>query len=109
MALRHLHLRKRISKTLEPYPARTFTKRLLDKLVFAVGVVGPLMTIPQMWLIFAGRNAAGVSAVAWFGWALMDVPWIIYGVVHKEPPITLTYALWFLGNLAVAVGAVIYG
>ena len=109
MAFRHLHLRKRIFKSLEPYPARTFPKRLLDALVFAVGVIGPLMTIPQIILIYANRDASGVSALAWFAWGIMDIPWIVYGVIHREPPIVVTYSLWFVGNVLVAYGALIYG
>ena len=35
--IHHLHLRKRLSRALEPYPARTFWKRLLDKTVYVVG------------------------------------------------------------------------
>lgn len=104
-----MRLRKRVHKSLEPYPARTFGKRLLDFVIYAVGIAGPVMTIPQIVLIFSARQAAGVSAVAWFAWALMDIPWIIYGLVHREPPIAFTYTLWFLGNFIVAMGAVIYG
>ena len=105
----HLHLRKRISRSLEPYPARTALKRLLDRAVYFVGVIGPLMTIPQIILIYVGQNASGVSPVSWLAWALLDIPWIIYGFVHNERPIILTYSLWFVCNVAVFVGALLYG
>src|SRR3989344_8886707 len=103
---RHLHLRKRIYKSLEPYPARTFWKRILDRSVFLVGVIGPIMTIPQIMLIYVGRNATGVSPVSWFAWALLDIPWILYGLVHREPPIILSYSLWLFCNLVVFFGAI---
>jgi uncharacterized protein with PQ loop repeat len=106
--MHHWHIRKRMSRALEPYPARRFWMRMLDWLIYSVGVIGPVMTIPQIVLIFGTRQATGVSAVAWFAWAVMDIPWIVYGFAHKEPPIMVTYLLWFIGNLTVAIGAILY-
>ncbi len=109
MSLRHLHVRKRAQKHLEPYPARTAWKRVLDRVVFLIGVLGPAMTLPQIILIYVGQDASGVSPFTWFGWALFDIPWILYGVAHRERPIIVTYSLWLVTNLIVAVGAVLYG
>lgn len=102
--MHHLHIRKR-----EPYPARTMGKRLLDDAVFAAGVIGPLSTIPQVLKIYLLQNATGVSAFSWGVWAILDLPWVLYGIVHKERPITITYIMWFLANTAVFIGAIIYG
>mgnify|MGYP001612382710 FL=1 len=106
---RHLHVRKRISKFLEPYPARTALKRLLDKAVYAVGILGPIMTIPQILLIYTNRDASGGAAISWFMWTLFTIPWILYGLVHRERPIVITYLLWFFTNMIVFIGAVLYG
>jgi len=105
----HLHIRKRLSRALEPYPAKTFLKRLLDRAVLAVGIAGPIMSIPQIILIYVGRDASGVSPVSWLAWSLLDIPWILYGFVHREPPIVLTYTLWLVCNMLVFVGALLYG
>lgn len=104
----HLHLRKRVTKNLEPYPARSAWKRLLDKAVYAVGIIGPIMTIPQIALIYGGRDATGVAPESWLVWGILDIPWIVYGFVHKERPIIMTYSLWLVCNLVVFVGAVLY-
>ncbi len=105
----HLHLRQRISGSLEPYPARTAWKRLLDKSLYVVGIVGPIMTIPQIALIYSTHDAAGVAPLTWLSWALLDIPWILYGVVHREWQIVITYVLWFTANMLVVVGALLYG
>jgi len=102
-----LHVRKRGGGR-EPYPARTPGLRAVDALVYTAGILAPVMTLPQIYLIFSTRNASGVSAEAWLAWALLDVPWILYGVVHRERPLVVTYTLWFLGNFLVFVGAVLY-
>ena len=107
--MRHLHLRKRVSRNLEPYPSSKFWIRVLDRVVFTGGVIGPVMTIPQLMLIYGEKDASGVSAISWFAWAGLNIPWILYGFVHKETPIVITYTLWFCTNLIVAVGAVLYG
>lgn len=109
MLLRHLHIRKRVSKSLEPYPARSAWKRLLDRVIFAAGVIGPLLSIPQIVLIYSNKDASDISAVSWFGWAALNIVWILYGLAHKEPPIVMTYTFWFIINLTVAFGAILYG
>ncbi|MEK7509932.1 MAG: PQ-loop domain-containing transporter [Patescibacteria group bacterium] len=108
--LHHVHLRKRMhQKHLEPFPARTGWMRLLDKLVLAVGIIGPLTAVPQILKIYILQDATGVSVISWGVWILLDFPWIAYGVVHRERPIIVTYSLWFFMNVAVFVGAVTYG
>jgi uncharacterized protein with PQ loop repeat len=106
--LPHLHIRKRSQKKVEPYPARTPALRFLDRAIYIAGAVGPLFTLPQLIKIYYFQDASGVSAVSWGAYALLDIPWILYGIVHRERPITLTYVLWFLFNLAVFIGALIY-
>ncbi|MDO8514373.1 MAG: PQ-loop domain-containing transporter [bacterium] len=107
--LHHLHLRKRISRGLEPFPARTLWKRSLDKVVLGVGIIGPLASIPQVLKIYLVQDATGLSGISWGIWALLDIPWIIYGLVHRERPIIVAYSLWFTVNSLVFIGAMMYG
>src|SRR3989344_1265738 len=106
MHLHHLHIRKRLSKSLEPYPARSGWKRLLDKLILVAGVVGPLLSFPQIILIYSNKDASDISAVSWFGWAALNIVWILYGLAHKERPIVGTYTLLMVANLSVGIGAI---
>lgn len=105
----HQSLRRRLYKNLEPYPHPQALKRLLDRIVFAVGFISPLCTLPQLYTIYVGGHAEGVSALTWGAYALFDVPWIAYGVVHKERPIIFAYSMWLIVNMLVAAGAVIFG
>lgn len=108
LQLHHLHVRKRHSHSLEPYPARTQWKRWLDKTVYAAGIIGPIMSLPQIIRIYGTGSADGIAPESWFMWALLDIPWIIYGLVHREFPIAMTYILWLLCNTLVLVGALLY-
>jgi|SRR3989344_7237364 len=104
----HLHLRKRISKGLEPYPARSSGKRILDKIVLAAGIIGPAMSIPQIVLIYSTKNASGIEPISWVSWAILNIPWILYGLAHKEPPIVMTYSLWLVCNMLIFIGGILY-
>lgn len=83
--------------------------QVLDVLVYISGILGPLATIPQVIQIYSTHNAAGVSVASWSLYALFDLPWVVYAIVHKERPLMICYILWFGFNASVAVGALIYG
>ncbi len=103
----HLHFAAR--KRREPYPSANLWLRLLDGIVLLGGIIAPIFTIPQIVLIYYTHSATGVSVVTWSVYALLDVPWILYGFAHKERAIVYSYLLWFVANATVAVGAIIYG
>jgi len=95
-------------KKLEEYPHENKWVRYLDRFLIVIAVLGPLIALPQIFQIYIFKSAAGVSALSWGLYALFNVPWFIYGVVHKDKPITITYFLSFIANLTVFVGALIY-
>ncbi|QQG37780.1 MAG: hypothetical protein HYS26_04120 [Candidatus Kaiserbacteria bacterium] len=83
--------------------------RILDRLVLFVGIVGPLTALPQILKIYILNDATGVSVLSWLIPALLDLPWILYGVVHRDRQITVAYSLWLLVNVLVVFGAVTHG
>ena len=101
--LAHHHAQKKSS-----IDNSTPLRKLLYQVTVIAGIVSPLMVGPQIYKIYSTRDASGVSALSWFAFALLDVPFIIYGYVHKEKPIIITYTLFFIGNLIVGIGALIY-
>lgn len=104
----HQHLRKRMYKNLEPFPHPRFWIRFLDRTVFVVGFLSPAFTFPQLYEIYIIGNATGVSVLTWTAYAFFDIPWIVYGVVHRERAIIFAYTLWLVVNILVAVGALLY-
>ncbi len=105
--LQHAHMRKR-GVVDSPAEGKALT-RVLDKLIFVVGTLGPLSTLPQIWKIWHYQTASGVSMWAWALPAFFDLFWILYGFLHRETPIVFTYTLWFILNTLIAVGAWMYG
>lgn len=81
----------------------------LDKLTFVVGVIGPFTVLPQIYSIFSTRSAHGVSLATWTLIFIVTFPWILYGLVHKDRSIIVSFILWEVVNLTVVVGVLLYG
>lgn len=107
--LHHFHGRKRAYVKGEPYPHPNKWKRFMDHAVYVVGVLGPIMTIPQLTRIWVEKNAAGVSITTWGAYLIGANFWLAYGVMHKEKPIIFTYVLWIFMYIAIVTGIVLYG
>lgn len=100
--LHHIHVRKRITKKeLETYPSPRRLVKLLDKVLLVVAIVAPLTTLPQIIQIFQTHDSSNISGITWGLYAFFNLFWLVYGIVHKEKPIIITYILWFLGNITV--------
>jgi uncharacterized protein with PQ loop repeat len=108
-SLHHLHKRKRVHEKLEPYPHPDKWKNVLDKAVFAVAFLTVVMTVPQAAKIWMDRTAEGVSLLSWSTYAVGAAFWVLYGLMHREKVIVVIYALFFLLNLAVVAGILVYG
>jgi len=103
----HRHKAKRKAQTSRSYPSGYWI-RFLDRATFAMGIIGPFTDIPQILKILEAQTSAGVSVLAWAGAAVFDIPFLLYGIVHKDKAITTTYALWLIGNIIVVMLTVLY-
>jgi len=106
--MHHLHRRKRVYKKLEMYPHENKWINFLDKFLIVVAVIGPLIALPQILQIFIFKSAMGVSGLSWGLYALFNIPWFIYGIVHKDKPIAIAYSLSFVANFTVLIGTLMY-
>lgn len=99
----HHHHRK-IRKTLSHR-----YRSLADDIIYSAGVLGPVLTIPQVLKIYVEQNAAGLSLISWISYLFTAAFWIFYGIIHKEKPIIFTYVVWFILQLIIVIGIFIYG
>jgi uncharacterized protein with PQ loop repeat len=104
----HLHKRKIVCEKKEKFPHPKKGIRILDNLLLAIAFIGPMVNLPQIIKIFSLKSAIGVSAWTFGLFAVFDIPWIIYGKVHKELPIMITYTLWLITNIIVVTGTLMY-
>lgn len=82
--------------------------RILDKAMYPVGLLGPIMTLPQLYQIWVIQEVAGVSLITWSSWLVIAFFWLAYGITHKAWPIVATYICWIAIELGVVVGVVLY-
>jgi uncharacterized protein with PQ loop repeat len=72
------------------------------------GLIGSLVTLPQVLEIWVHHNASGVSLFSWVGYTLGALMWLMYGIIHKERPIIFAYILGLPMALAIVVGILIF-
>ncbi len=106
--LHHYHIRKRIHQKHEVYPSPKKSIRFMDKAVYIVGIIGPLMTIPQLMKIWIEQNVSGISILSWGTYLFTALFWLVYGIIHKEKPLIFMYSLWVLVEIFVVIGIAIY-
>lgn len=104
-----MHHHPSVRRRREAYPSQRFWFRMLDRIVLVAGIAAPIFTVPQIILIYSTHDAAGVSPLTWGVYALLDLPWVVYGFAHRERSIIYSYLLWCAANATVTVGAVLYG
>src|SRR5687767_7229636 len=104
---RHLHIRKRVYKHIERYPHPVRWKRYLDWLMYFIGIVTPLVLVPQLLEVWFYKNTAGVSVSTWFLFALINILWVFYGVVHGAKAVIVSNLIMSILNFLVAAGALV--
>lgn len=103
--LHHLQARKRSGNRLDPYPHPVLWKRYLDKIIYAASIIPPIILIPQVWEVVGRHNATGIIPETWIGLGIINIVWILYGIAHKEPPITISNIFLLIINFGIAIGA----
>lgn len=103
----HHFLRKygKIDQTLEATPVvenRDF-RHVINKGVYAIGIFGVIVIIPQIIKIWVDRDF-GVSLPTWIGFLIGASFWFCYGLVHKEKPIIFTNLAVMIADLMVISG-----
>jgi len=99
MSFHHVHVRRRGKG--EPLS-------FLDKAVYISGMISLLMMLPQLKLIYLEKVSAGIEPITWITLTILDIPWIIYGVIRGESPLVFIYTGWLVVNFSVFLGAILY-
>ena len=81
----------------------------LRRLLGGMSVFTMLMTVPQVFTIWVGHVAAGVSVLSWSAYLLSALLWFWFGVTKRDKNIYLPCIGWIGLDTAVIVGTMIYG
>ena len=91
-----------------PAAAASASDTLLRRLLGGMSLFTMLMTVPQVWTIWIGHQAAGVSVVSWSAYLLSAILWFWYGLQKRDRNIYLPCVGWVGLDAAVIVGAMAY-
>lgn len=83
--------------------------KVIDRAMLLVATIHPLAAIPQVIVIYANQSAANVSLATWLSFMLIGVIFLLYALTHDIKPLIVNQILWFLVDLAVVVGIILYG
>ena len=81
---------------------------LLSRVLGGMSVFTMLMTVPQVWTIWVGHEAAGVSVISWSAYLLSAILWFWYGLGKRDKNIYLPCVGWVGLDTAVVIGARLY-
>lgn len=95
MNIRHQNIHKKKKKT-----------KSIDKIIYLAVIMGPIMTIPQIYSIWINKNT-GVSIITWISYLIITLIWLFYGITHKEKPIIIVQSLWIIIDLLIISGLII--
>jgi uncharacterized protein with PQ loop repeat len=83
-------------------------KQFFDKFIAVVGLIGPLMTTPQIINVWIHHQVEGLAIASWGTYVITSTFWLIYGIIHKERAIILVNIAWILSNASVVTGIYIF-
>jgi uncharacterized protein with PQ loop repeat len=104
----------RVRMAMHPHPTDSEvhapkSETVLRRVLGGMSIFTLLMTIPQVWTIWIGHQAAGVSLFTWSAYLLSAVLWFWFGIQKKDKNIYLPCIGWITLDLGVIVGVIIYG
>jgi uncharacterized protein with PQ loop repeat len=81
----------------------------LEKVLRSLSIITILMTVPQVFTVWVGRNAGGVSLVSWTSYLIAACLWFVYGIQKNDKTIYLACVGWILLDAAIVLGVTIHG
>ena len=79
-----------------------------DYFMYGIAMATPLVLLPQVFKLFSDKNVVGLSIDTWFLLGCLNVFWIVYGLVHREPPIYIGNFLVGILNFIIVYGIILY-
>ncbi len=84
-------------------------KREIDRLIYVVVILCPIMNLPQLLKIWILKDASGVSLISWVSFSVFSFAWLVYGISHKDKPIVFMNFALMIMQVFIAVGTFLYG
>lgn len=90
------------------HPHKIKNHKWFEKSMYVIGLLGPILTIPQIAKILINKTSAGVSLISWSWYFLASVIFLFYASKHKLKPLIITYWAWIFVCLIIVIEILIY-
>lgn len=84
------------------------SKSFIDIFVYIVAFIGPIMTLPQLKIIWVDQQVEGLSLWSWGTYFLLSLFWFYYGISRKDKAIIFSQILWLLLYASVIIGIILF-
>ncbi|MEP7345306.1 MAG: hypothetical protein ABI877_08565 [Gemmatimonadaceae bacterium] len=81
----------------------------MEKVLRSLSVITMLMTVPQVFTVWVGPNAGGVSLASWTAYLISACLWFVYGLQKKDKTIYLACIGWVILDSAIVAGVIVNG
>jgi uncharacterized protein with PQ loop repeat len=81
----------------------------LERTLRMLSIVTMLMTVPQVFTVWVGHNASGVSLISWSAYLISACLWLVYGIQKNDKTIYLACVGWILLDAAIVIGVIVHG
>ena len=81
---------------------------LFYKIMFPISLVGPVMTLPQLFQIFQTKNVEGLNLSTWLSYWILSIFWLYYSIMRKSVPVFLNSIACIFIQLAIIIGIILY-
>jgi uncharacterized protein with PQ loop repeat len=82
---------------------------MMKRLLGGLSLFTLVMSVPQAWIIWSRRQAAGVSLLSWSAYLLSAAAWLVYGLQKHDRNIYLPCLGWIAVDAAVIIGVLVNG
>ena len=101
--------RQKKTRRAKGFPTKTSVlKDALDILMYPVAIIAPLALLPQVIKLYTSQDPSGLALSTWLILGFLNIIWLVYGHVHREPPITLTNFMLGVLNFAIVFGILLF-
>lgn len=83
-------------------------KDFIDKLIYPAAIATPLMTLPQLYIVWIEKEA-GASLITWAAYTVIAAIWLVYAIKTKDVPLIILEAPSLVLYAAISIGILMFG
>lgn len=89
--------------------SKRLNKKVVGTLMLGVGIIMPLVQIPQITTLYSTKVTSGLSLETWIMYLFLCFVPLVYGITYRLPPLIISNIMWTAVNIIVVVGIVKFG